>query len=193
MNANTIKLCRTSLPEDDSGFTPIVQIQYLSQVKNAVNATPYGLHSNPVKETPCLLISINGDSGNNFIIPLSIEERIIPEIELEESEVITGNFTKKSTIFFDADGNINITSSKDTIINVAGNCKINVDGSTDITSTCDVSVDAPNINITADTNITGNTLVTGTLESTSTLTAGNGATGSFDIVTVVDGIVTAGS
>lgn len=196
-----IRLCKTTLQQEDGGVAPIVQVQYLSQIKNAVNASPYGIHSSPVLNSPCLVITINNDPANAYILPLSFVERKNID-ELKEGEVAIGNFTKKANILFDETGNISLstqenltaTVEKDVELNANGNLDADIGGTSDINSTGDVTVDAPNININGTTNINGNTFVTGTLGNSSILTAGNGATGTFlNSVTVLNGIVTGGS
>jgi hypothetical protein len=139
-----IKLCKTTTVQDDTGVAPIVQVQFLSQVKDAVNAAPYGLHSSPVLNTPCLLITINNDPANSYILPLSFIERKNID-ELQEGEVSVGNFTQKANILFDKDGNINIKSEQNLTADVQGDAEVNCSG--------DANVTANNVNITGSTTV----------------------------------------
>ena len=179
-----VRLAKTTLVQNDSGVAPVVQIQYLSQTKNAVHAAPYGVHSSPVLNTPCLMITINNDPANTFVFPLSFVDRKNLN-ELKEGEVALGNFAQNANIFFDENGNVDI--------NTQANLTATVGGTTDIDSTGDATVTAPNVNIVGATNITGNTLVTGTLRSTGALSDATAASGTFTTVTVVDGLVRSGS
>ena len=66
-----MRQARTKLPAKDNnpkGF-PRVQITYAERVSDAALAEQYGIHSNPPKNAACLLITINGDEGNKYVIP----------------------------------------------------------------------------------------------------------------------------
>ena len=173
-----VRLCETTLKQEDDGVAPIVQVQFLSQVKDAVNAAPYGMHTSPVLNTPCLLITINNDSANSYVLPLSFIERK-NESELKEGEVIIGNFTKQASILFDEDGNINIATQQnlnatvekqatvevkgDLKATVEGNADIDITGTTDLDSTGNITVDGPNITVNSPgtINVTGSSVVLG--------------------------------
>ncbi len=123
-----IKLSKTTNEMNDSNLFPYVQITYLEKVVDALVAEPYGIHGSPPQNSPCLLICVNGNEANRFIIPLSAFDRTKGE---KEGEFETGNFKIGSIINFDEDGNINITSQKDVVLSaqqITTNCDIIVTG-----------------------------------------------------------------
>lgn len=183
-----IRLCKTVNEQNDEKFAPIIQIGYYNQIKNAVNASVYGLHSSPEIDTPCLLIYVNNDPANAYIVPLSIKERKnLSVTKLKKTEVIIGNFAKNSSVFFDELGNIKIETSKN--IEASGNnVTVTVSGDLDAAVSGDVNITGNNVNITGPTTVTGN------LSTTGTLTAGAGFSGTgLTVVNVSNGIVTGGS
>lgn len=111
-----IKQARTKLPVDDSGSGfPKVQITYMGRTSTAKVLEPYGTHGSAPKDTAAILICINEDEGNKFIIPLSAQTRTK---NLKEGEFECGNFKLGTTIMFDEEGNITIkaASGKNVII-----------------------------------------------------------------------------
>lgn len=164
------RLCKTTDEQNDNGIAPLIHIEFLEQEKDAVHASPYGMHSSPVLDTPCLLITINNDAANAFILPLSMMERQNIE-KLQKSEVALGNFTKKSRILFDENGNIdiktqeNLTATVDKNVNLNGNgdLKAVVTGSAEIEAGEEIDITAPtvNINSTDTVTITGGSVVLG--------------------------------
>lgn len=112
-----MKLAKTTNKTNDKGQFPIVQITFLDRpAVDAAVAEPYGIHSSPKTNSPCLLLEINGDCSNRIIIPLSAFNRTK---ELEETEVELGNFEVGSIIKFDKEGNVTLTlpAKKITITN----------------------------------------------------------------------------
>lgn len=108
-----MKQARTKLVTDDSrnGF-PRVQITYTQRVSDASLAEPYGIHGSPPINTACLLISINGDEGNKYVIPLSMQTR---KKNLKEGEFVTGNFKIGSIIYFDETGKVTVDAPEITL------------------------------------------------------------------------------
>ena len=142
-----IKQAKTTNASPDSAPFPLVQVAYLvDRVSDAAMAYPDGHHGNPKTGTPCLLINIAGDEGNQYVIPLSAKNR--PK-GLKETEQIFGNFEIESTIFFDEEGNIVVTSVKDLIADITGNVTATVGGNVSAT-----------ISGTLTANVTGNTTLT---------------------------------
>lgn len=99
---------KTTLKMDDTGTFPSVQISYMSITDDATPIAQYGTHGSPPVGTPCLVLTVGGDEGNKYVIPLSVENRP----QLEEDEFVTGNFKVGSTVLFDKNGNIVIKSNK---------------------------------------------------------------------------------
>lgn len=123
-----MKLAKTTKKVDDSKTFPVVQITYLEKVVDAVVAEGYGTHGSSPKNSPAILICLNGNEANRFIIPLSSLNRTK---NLKEGEFETGNFKVGSIINFDENGNINITSKKNVVIEasqITANCDIIVTG-----------------------------------------------------------------
>jgi len=150
-----VKQTKTTLPAVDIKAFPTVQITYMTRTAIGKLVENYGIHGSPPKDTACLLICVNGDEGNKYVIPLSAQTR---QKNLKEGEFVTGNFKIGSIIFFDEEGNINITSK--------GELNATVEGDTTITT--------PNLNLN------GNLIVDGTIEATDTITS--------DVDCISDGI-----
>jgi hypothetical protein len=135
-----VRLCKTTVEQKDDGIAPIIQVQYLTQVKNAVNASQYGIHCSPDLDTPCLLITINNDPANSYVLPLSFLERKNLVSALKKGEVVVGNFKKNATILFNESGAISVSTKKDLNVDVSGNLTANVVGTTTINTTGNVSI-----------------------------------------------------
>lgn len=116
-----IKSSRTKKIAKDSKEYPIVQISYLERTSDAIMAENYGVHTSPPIGTPCLMITVNNDEANKFVIPLSALTR--PK-GLQEGEAVFGNFKIGTTIKFDCDGNIIVTSNNNITVVAPG--EINV-------------------------------------------------------------------
>jgi phage gp45-like len=101
---------------------PTVQITYMERVGDAAVVGQYGHHSSPPKNSACLLICVNGDEGNKYVIPLNTTLR---QKGLKEGEVVQGNFKVGSLIFFDKNGNITITGKANLTANITTKTTIN--------------------------------------------------------------------
>ena len=134
---SNIKLAKTIEVQKDSKLYPIVSVTYLSKIADVVNCENYGIHGSPPVDTPCLLLVVNNDEANRFIIPLSAPTR---KRNLEEGEFECGNFKVGSTIKFDKDGNITIEAVNDINIEAKGG-DINVIGDIHVTGNIDATGD----------------------------------------------------
>jgi len=148
---SNIKLAKTTKIQDDSKLYPIVEITYLSKIANVANCESYGTHSSPPINTPCILLVINNDEANRFIIPLSAYTR---KRNLKEGEFECGNFKIGSTIKFDENGNIFIDAVNDINITANGG-DINVIGNIHVTGGIDATGDIVAGTISLKTHIHG--------------------------------------
>jgi len=142
-----IKQTKTTKASEDSRVFPIVQITYLERVSEAVIANSYGMHANPPKDTPALLITLDRDEASKFIIPLNNDIR--PK-GLKEGEVINGNFKVGSTVKFDKDGNITVTCKGNLNANITGNANIECGGNATLKSPTKITLDAPLVEATGE-------------------------------------------
>jgi hypothetical protein len=126
---NLIRWALTSAAEKLETQFPEQQVSYLGKTANSFVYYPLGFHSNAPNQTLSLMMSVNGNSENRVIMPLSTEFR--PEIEQGEVAIYHSE-NPSQQILFKNDGTIVVTG--DTIIN--GNVTINgslstTDGQTD--------------------------------------------------------------
>lgn len=120
---SNIKQSRTTKKVNDSKEFPLVQVTYLERISDAVIAESYGVHGSAPVGTPCLMVTVNNDPANRYVIPLSA---IIRPKGLKEGEFIAGNFQVGSTIKFDEEGNITADSIKNVTVNaLAGLVTVN--------------------------------------------------------------------
>lgn len=113
---------KTTNKVNDGNQFPLVQITYLGKVGDGVLCEQYGIHSSAPVGTKCLMIIVNGDASNRYIIPLSAETRTK---NLKEGEFECGNFKIGSIINFDELGNISITSLNTVNVNAPTALNIN--------------------------------------------------------------------
>ena len=68
---SNIKQSRTTKKVNDSKAYPLVQVTYLERISDAVIAESYGVHGSAPVGTPCLMVTVNNDPANRYVIPLS--------------------------------------------------------------------------------------------------------------------------
>lgn len=149
-----IKQALTTAPSKDEKPFPLVQMKYLGRTGDGVLCFPFGHHANPKEGTPCLMLTIGNDESNRYLIPLSAKVR---NKGLKENEAEFGNFVIGTTIKFDEDGNMIVTSSKDIIVNCSGKLDINVADEIEIT--------VPKITLNGDFDMVGDLEVNGNIRS----------------------------
>lgn len=94
---------------DDDDVGQIGQIDIMGKTLNCEFIYPYGISANAPDSSMVLRFLMGGSAQNQVGIPNNPDSRFAG---LKPWEVAVGNFLKKSKIFFDADGNIEIDSSE---------------------------------------------------------------------------------
>ena len=146
---NNIKYSKTTETIKDSKSYPIVKVTYLKRIGDVAVGEPYGIHGSAPVGTPCLMYTIGNDESNRMLVPLSSKTR--PR-DLLENEFVCGNFVVGSTVLFDQEGNIHVTSINDININAGNDINIVASG--------------------GDINVTGDIHVTGSIDTTGDIIAG---------------------
>jgi phage gp45-like len=196
---NTVKLAIKSMGIEDTTPTdngenknPIqqMQIQTYDAVKQCGKLGHYGYYGNAPKNSLVVVIQANGQEECLYGVEDDVNNR--PR-NLKEGEVMVYNTLTKNYIYFDEEGNTRVYAKKDMKMKVEGAVSITVVGNADIT--CPQSTLNGNAIVNGDTTLNGNLTVTGDTRVDGTMSAGvvkadNGATGSGDVVTYADGIVT---
>ena len=131
----------TFVGNDDEQFQ-VTQINYLNKTTNMEVINPYGLCSNPPRNSLVLLFNVQGQEENRAGIANLPQQRFK---NLKEGEVALGNYLTKTVIKFSENGDLEIFS--------ASNCNVNVTGTTNLVS--------PQTNITGEIQVNGNINVTG--------------------------------
>lgn len=106
---NIIQYALITIASDDSGDTQIAQSEATGKPANFNAVYPYGMAANAPKGSSILRFLIGGSSQNMAGIAFNPANRFK---NLKPWEVAFGNFLKKSKIFFDEDGNIEIDASE---------------------------------------------------------------------------------
>jgi len=167
---NLIQLGQVSLPGDDSGPMPVTQVQSYGQASDVLVIWPYGMHGNIPVDSYTISWSINGQQENRAVIGFKPDIR---QKNLKPGEVIFGNFLRKSTTFYDDDGNIIVNCENDekvtikgaSVINITGDATITVGGKTDITVTGNTKITTPLLTVDGDLTVTGDTTLSATVTS----------------------------
>lgn len=190
---NLTKLAIKSMPIPDTEATekgenknpiPQMQIQSYDAVKNCGKLGHYGYYGNAPKGSLVMVIQANGQEECLFGAEDDVNNR--PR-GLKEGEVMMYNTLTKNYIYFDEEGNTRVYAKKDMKLDVEGAVSITVVGNAEIT--CPQSTLNGNATINGNLTVTGDTRVNGTM-SAGVVKADNGATGSGDVVTYANGIVT---
>jgi phage gp45-like len=103
--AGLINIADVTNPGSDSGLDSISQVEYKGKPINSAMVSPYGLCSNPPKETSLLLFSVGGSPQNVAGIPYFPENRVR---NLSPGEVALANFLTEAHIKCNKDGDIEI-------------------------------------------------------------------------------------
>lgn len=186
-SGNTVKMAIKSMGIDDSTPTengenknPIqqMQIQTYDAVKQCGKLGHYGFYGNAPRGSLVIAIQANGQEECLYGAEDDVNNR--PR-GLKEGEVMMYNTITKSYIYLDAEGNCKVYSKKD--------MQMQVEGTVNITVTGNANVTCPNTTVKGNLTVDGDLTVTGTA-SAGVVSAGNGATGSGDVVTFENGIVT---
>ena len=103
-----IRYCKTKTVMNDAKSVPTINVSYLDNpgAQSAVG-NPYGVHSSPKKNTPCLIFQINNDPSNKIVVPLSM---VLRNKNLKEGEVEVGAFDIGNYIKFNEDGDVLINT-----------------------------------------------------------------------------------
>jgi len=161
---NLIQLGQVSLPGNDSGPMPVTQVQSYGQASDVLVVWPYGMHGNLPVDSYTISWSINGQQENRAVIGFKPDIR---QKNLKEGEVIFGNFVRKSTTFYDDDGNIIVNCENDekvtikgaSIVNITGNASLTIGGAATIDVTGNTTLTTPLATVDGDLTVTGNLTV----------------------------------
>ena len=164
MGKNLIQLGQVSLSGDDSGPMPVTQVQSYGQASDVLVVWPYGMHGNLPVDSYTISWSINGQQENRAIVGFKPDIR---QKNLKPGEVIFGNFVRKSTIFFDDDGNIIVNCEKDikvtvkgaSIVNITGDAALIIGGAATIDVTGNTTLTTPLATVDGDLTVTGDLTV----------------------------------
>lgn len=128
---NLITLAAITLASKDDGDFQIGQTDANGKPLDTQFVYPYGMAANAPRTSQVLRMLIDGSIQNTAGIPINPGNRFK---NLKEWEVAVGNFLKKSKIFFDEDGNVEIDASefdKDVTIKV-GSGKTVIEGNLEV-------------------------------------------------------------
>lgn len=139
-----IKQAVLTLVTDDSSVYPRCQAKYNEKTTDVLRYSPYGLDSNPPKDSWVLLV---GSQSQEAVKVGFISDMLNRKKELKEGECVLYNTKTKSWVFLKENGDIELDSKNDLIANVVG--------ATTITSTGDVNISASNITLTGNVVIDG--------------------------------------
>lgn len=107
---------------NDSTSYPIIFVSYLGKtLARAVNFTPFGLWSRPLKGMMSILFNINGSESNKFALTNELKNR--PVKNLKEGESVLGNLL--SFVHFKEDGSVVFTIPIGKTLTINGNVIIN--------------------------------------------------------------------
>lgn len=142
---NIIKRCYLSILADDTKNYQVGQISYLGKPGgDAEILSLYGFSFNPPIKSQGIVLTISGREENRVALlnlPKQRFKNLLP------GEVQVGNFEQQTSVKFDNDGNVTITSTKDVIVNSDQDVLVN--------SARDVTVSALNdVSVTAAQNVT---------------------------------------
>jgi len=154
--------------ESDAGDVQQQQVSYLGKVSQYAVIYPYGLIGKPPLGSAVWLSTVLGDEANKAGIANAITTRTK---NLKDGETGLLNHLTGTTVFLNADGQLVINTTAETII----------------TSTNDVTITAPNIIIN------GNVTINGTLDVSGLVTGNTGTTGVTLSAHVHTGVVSGGS
>lgn len=159
---NIIKRVKLTLVMPDTAQVAQAQVSYLNKTIHTEVVSPYGYSSCPPVNSIGVSFLVQANEENQFAIMYDPSTRFS---NLKEWEVQIGNQKKMSSIKFNQDGSINISSAGNTVFNISGQCTINTDS--DITLNSGGNVDIVGNNVTIDAafiTLDGDVSISGSLE-----------------------------
>jgi phage gp45-like len=111
---NLIKFAKVTLSGSDSGGYNQSQVNYFGKTKQTFVLFPYGLDAKLPADSIVVLFNIMGQEENTVGIGTKPSIRFK---NLQEGEVVVGNPSKQTKIYFKNDGTIEITGDTNVIIN----------------------------------------------------------------------------
>ncbi len=150
---NMIKRCYLSIVADDTKNYQVGQITYLGKPGgDAEILSLYGFSFNPPIDSQGIVLTISGREENRVALlnlPKQRFKNLLP------GEVQVGNFEQQTSVKFDNDGNVIITSTKDVIVNSARDVTVTSGRNVDVTATGDVTVSSSQaVSVTGATTVT---------------------------------------
>jgi len=186
---NLIKRGVVTKKTPDSGQFSVAQVKWLTgKTGNVEVIHPYGFSSYAPVGSLALMFNVMGHEENRAAIINDPKRRFK---DLKEGEIAIGNFLTRSYVKFKENGDIEVISTNNRSVTIAGNdsiviggdCNITTTGNTTVTTTGNTTIDSTGnmsatIGGTLTANVTGNTnlttpvaTVTGALRVTGEITA----------------------
>jgi len=160
---NMIRRAVKTLVKTDDNQYCVHQGNYNGNTLDYHEIYPYGTAGIAPTGSEVLMFNIEGHEENKA----GIADKSIKRFKgLVEGEVVHGNPCTGTKLFYDAEGNLNITVVNNEVINITGNSTVNIGGNSTITVTGNVNVTAneATVTTTGDTTIDApNVLMTGNL------------------------------
>jgi phage gp45-like len=157
----SIKQSYVALVTADTSAYPKGQAVYNGKTTDITRLSPYGLDSNPPKDSWCLLLSSQGQEAVKFGIAADFLNR---KKGLQEGEVCLYNTLTESFVFLKANGDIEVNANGNIQATATGDITATAGGKADITAATEINLTAPTINIDGDIVHTGDLTSTGTIE-----------------------------
>lgn len=150
--AQLIKFAAITLCGRDDGPFPVSQVTYNNKTGQCHLVSPYGLYSNPPRDSLVLMMNVMGQEENRSGIASYPTQRFQ---NLKEGEVTIGNPTTQGNVKFDQEGNTQMFSpngtqiivTSDLSIVVGGGIAIAVTGNATITGSGNLTVDGPSVHL----------------------------------------------
>jgi len=118
---NLVRNTKISSSQQDGSYFYNAQITYMNSVLTSTICYPYGLFCNAPINSMGLTFNSNGFQENPITIPYGVNNRFIG---LKSGEVLVGNPQTQTSIKFDEDGNVDITSTAKVTISTASEVSI---------------------------------------------------------------------
>lgn len=146
---NMVRIGYVSLPTDDSGDRHIVTVSKNDKQYQTFAVYPYGFSANaPIDTSQAITFNIGDSNANIASIPVNHKLRFK---NLKSGEVKTGNPVTTSNTYYQASGDITISSvgnvfenvAQDITITASGKMTSNITGNVEVNSQGEVKITSP--------------------------------------------------
>ena len=162
---NLIKLGSITAIDSDTGMVPKAYIDSFGRTKMVHRFSPYGIDSNPPKNSMTIGLNINGNASEEAVLSQDIINRIKG---LKEGEVVIHNTKAQSYTFYKENGDVDLVCPGDSNVSISGSKVETVGGSKTETVTGAETITAATFTVNAATiTLNGNVVVTGSLTTPS--------------------------